>query len=152
MILEFLGGAAFRALTGTVAQAWTKYQDHKHELEMMRLQNDLDQARAVRQMNQQRLAAELQVRTIEIQKDADIAAAEAEALKTALENFARPTGIPWVDGWNGSIRPAFATIVLGLWMSALVSSGFVLSEWDKELMGVVAGFFFADRQLRKSGK
>jgi hypothetical protein len=152
MILEFLGGAAFRVIAGQIISVWTKYQDHKHEKELLLLQAQLDDKAAERQMQQQRLAAELQVRTVEIQRDADVQREEAIAFRSAMSEAFKPTGIKWVDAWNGTIRPAFATTVLFLWYKALYAQSFVPSEWDKDMMGMVAGFFFADRQMKKSGK
>lgn len=152
MILEFLGGAAFRAITGQIVSVWTKYQDHKHEVELLKLQNDIEGARAERQIKQQELAATLQVRTVEIQRDADVMREEAAAFKEAMSQAFRPTGVQWIDGWNGAVRPAFATLVLALWLFALAARGWNLDAWDKELAGLVVGFFFADRQMRKSGK
>lgn len=152
MILEFLGGAAFRAITGQIVSVWTKYQDHKHEKEMQELQMQFDERRAEIQIRQQELAAKLQVQTIEVQKDADVAREEAAAFKTAMENAWKPTGVRWVDAWNGVIRPAFATLCMYLWFSALQTQGWAVTEWDKDLISVIVGFFFADRQMRRSGK
>lgn len=152
MLLEFLGGAAFRVLAGQAISVWTKYQDHKHEKEMLLLQSQMEDKAADRQMAQQRLAAELQVRTVEIQRDADVQREEAAAFRTAMSEAFKPTGIKWVDAWNGTIRPAFATTVLFLWYKALYAQSFVPTEWDKDMMGMVAGFFFADRQMKKNGK
>lgn len=152
MILEFLGGAAFRAITGQIVSVWTKYQDHKHEVELLKLQNDIEGARAERQIKQQELAATLQVRTVEIQRDADVMREEAVAFKEAMASAFKPSGIRWVDAWNGVIRPAFATLCMYLWFSALQQQGWTVTEWDKDLISVIVGFFFADRQMRKSGK
>jgi hypothetical protein len=152
MILEFLGGAAFRAITGQVVSVWTKYQDHKHEVEMLKLQNDIEGARAERQIKQQELAATLQVRTVEIQRDADVMREEAAAFTAAMANAFKPTGVAWVDAWNGAVRPAFASLVLALWLFSLAANGWQLQDWDKELAGLVVGFFFADRHMRKAGK
>ena len=152
MLLEFLGGAAFRALLGQGLEVWTKWQDHRHEREMMELQMRFDERRADIQMQQQRLAAELQVKTVEIQRDADIQKEEAAAFREAMKQAFQPSGIKWVDAWNGVIRPAFATTVLFLWFKILYAQGFVPSPWDLDAMGVVLGFFFADRTMKKAGK
>ena len=152
MILEFLGGAAFRALAGQVVSVWTKWQDHRHEKELMKLQMEMEKGRAELQMQQQRLASELGIRTIEVQKDADVAREEAAGWAAAVAAHQKPTGIKWVDAWNGIIRPAFATLCLYLWYCSLSENLWVLDTWDKELMGLVVGFFFADRQMKRVGK
>ena len=37
-LMAFLGGNAFRLLFGEISSAWTKWQDHKHELAMLQAQ------------------------------------------------------------------------------------------------------------------
>lgn len=152
MILEFLGGAAFRALAGQVISAWTKWQDHRHEKEMLELQMQFDERRADLQIKQQELAAKLQIQTIDVQRDADVQREEASAFREAMAAAWRPTGVKWVDAWNSAVRPAFATLCLWLWLMALHANGWQLQVYDKELMGLVVGFFFADRQMKRAGK
>lgn len=152
MVLEFLGGAAFRAITGQLVSVWTKYQDHKHEMQMLKLQNELEDARAERQIKQQRLAADLNIRLVQVQAEGEAQVADAAAFREAMKSAFQPTGIRWVDAWNAAVRPAFATVVIVLWIKALAATGFHPTAWDLEMMGLVAGFFFADRQMRKSGK
>ena len=69
-----------------------------------------------------------------------------------MKNFGQPTGIWWVDSWNGSIRPAFATLCLGLWFAKLMVQDWKMDEFDISMMAVIVGFFFADRTLRRNGK
>ena len=54
-IISFLGGAAFRMIWGQVSAWLNKRQDHKHELEMLRLQADLDDKRHTRDCERLRL-------------------------------------------------------------------------------------------------
>jgi len=150
-ILTFLGGSAFRMLWGETA-AWLKAkQDHKHELEMVRLQAELDAAQFERQQAAIKLQAELGIQTINVQRDADIAREDAEGFYAA-QAAQRPTGIGWVDAWNGMIRPLIATICVVLWVRAMNQAGFVLTEWDQQIIGTVFGWFFASRELAKRGK
>lgn len=151
-LFSFLGGSVFRMIWGEVAGFVQKRQDHAHELEMLKLNADLEDKRAERQMEQVKLQAELGVKEVQIAGDLAIQKAEADAFLEAMKTATRPTGIGWVDAWNGSIRPAAATIALLLWVFALVQAGFLTSEWDKELVGVILGFYFADRALGKRGK
>lgn len=151
-ILTFLVGSAFRMVWGE-ASAWLKaWQEHKHELEMMKAQGELAAAEHARQQEAIRLQAELGVKTIQVQADADIARTDAAGFYAAFESANKPTGIKFVDGWNGIIRPLCATIVIILWGHAMKEAGFALSDWDKELMGTVLGFFFASRELTKRGR
>jgi len=151
-LFTFLGGSVFRMLWGEISSFINKKQDNSHELEMMRLQSDLDDAAHKRTLEQLNLQAALGVKTIEVQKDADVAKAEAEAFSAAMSSAFKPTGVVFVDVWNGIIRPSAATIVLVLWAAKLAGQGFVMDGWDKEISGVVLGFFFADRTLGKRWK
>jgi hypothetical protein len=151
-LFSFLGGSAFRMVWGEVTAFVSKRQDHQHEVELLKVQKDLDDARHARDLEQLRLANELGIKTIEVQRDAAIAQAEADAFGKAIEAAARPSGIAWVDAWNSGVRPAFATVALALWVFKVVGQGFVMADYDLELLSVVAGFFFADRSLGKRGK
>ena len=46
-LIAFLGGSAFRMIWGELAAWLTARQDHRHELERMRLSADLEAARAL---------------------------------------------------------------------------------------------------------
>jgi S-formylglutathione hydrolase FrmB len=148
-IFSFLGGGAFRALWGEVASYFTKRQDAKLEMERLQLQGQLDAAQHARNLEAIRVQAELGVKTISVQADADV---EADAFKEAMTRAAAPTGIRWVDAWNGVIRPSFATTALLLWFLALHRNAWVLVAWDLDMIGAVAGFYFADRSLGKRDK
>lgn len=151
-LLSFLGGSVFRMIWGEASAYLNKRQDHQHETELLRLQGELDQAKHARDLEQMRLANELGVKMVEVQKDAAIAKAEMDAFSRAIEAAARPTGIAWVDAWNGSIRPSYATVALILWLVKVSAQGFKMDAFDAELLAVVAGFYFADRSLGKRGK
>ncbi len=151
-IFSFLGGSVFRVIWGEASAYINKRQDHAHEVEMLKVQQSLDDARHARDLEQMRLANELGLKTIEVQKDAAIAAGELDAFSKAIEAASRPTGSKWVDAWNGSIRPSYATVALFLWLIKVSTQGFVMDAFDAELLAVVAGFYFADRSLGKRGK
>jgi len=151
-LFSFLGGSVFRMIWGEISSFVNKKQDHAHEIEMMRLQADLDDKAHARTMENLRLQADLNVRQVEVQRDAAVAQAEADAFTEAMKNAFKPSGIWWVDAWNGIIRPAAATIVLILWTLKLAQQGFKMEAYDMEISGVVLGFFFADRGLAKRGK
>lgn len=151
-LLSFLGGGAFRWIMGEVMSFAKARQEQKAEIERLRLEAELDDRRAVRQAEAMRLQAELGVQTIRVQSEGDVAVEEARAFAAAQAHAARPSGVLWVDAWSAAVRPAFATVALALWVGSIVSRGWSLSEWDLAAMGVIIGFFFADRSLRKSGK
>lgn len=151
-LISFLGGTAFRMIWGELSAWFNKKQDHQHELEALRLQSVLEQQRFDRDMARTRQAHEFGLKEIEIAGDVAVQKAEADAFVAAMQQSNKPTGVAWVDAWNASIRPLAATIALALWVARLVAKGFVLDEWDISLIGVVIGFFFADRSLGKRGK
>ena len=151
-LLSFLGGSVFRSIWGEISSYLNKRQDHQHETEMLRLQASLDEAKHARDLEQMRLANELGLKTIDVQKEAAIATGELDAFSRAIEAAARPSGIKWVDAWNGSIRPSYATVALVLWLVKVAAQGFTMDAFDAELLAVVAGFYFADRSLGKRGK
>jgi hypothetical protein len=151
-LASFLGGSVFRMVWGEISSYFSKRQEYGHEVEMLKLQAEIDDQAHKRTLENLRLQAELNVRQVEVQRDAAIATQEAAAFNTAMQNAFRPTGIAWVDAWNGIIRPSAATIVLVLWFAKLVEQGFVMQAWDMDISGVVLGFYFADRSLGKRGK
>ena len=79
-LLSFLGGSAFRMLWGEISAAWTKYQDHKHELALLQVQAAMEAARHAQNLEAIRVQAELGVKTIAVQAEADIARTDADAL------------------------------------------------------------------------
>lgn len=130
----------------------SKRQEHAQELQRMRLQSELDIARSNQQMSSLRLQSELGIKTINVQADAADRQADAEAFSAAIKQAGTPTGIRWVDAWNASVRPAYASVALSLWVLCLHRQTWVLTEWDYSLVGAISGFYFADRMLRKHNK
>jgi hypothetical protein len=151
-LLSFLGGSAFRLVWSWVAEYLNKRQDHKNEMAALELQAKLDSQRHTNDCERLRLQSDLGVKEIQVQADADVQKLEASAFVEAMRNANKPTGIGWVDAWNGIIRPLVATIAVLLWVMALDQQGWMLSEWDKELIAVAIGFFFASRELAKGRK
>lgn len=146
-ILSFLGGSAFRAIWHEFSVWMSRRQEHKFEIERLKVQAEMEAASHARQQEAIRLQAELGVKTIEVQRDAALSQAEADAFTAAIKAAAQPTGIRWVDAWNASVRPAFATVVIAMWVLALWQRNWVLAAWDLELSASIAGFYFADRTL-----
>jgi hypothetical protein len=144
-LFSFLGGSVFRMIWGELSEAWNKHQDHKHELESMRLQMDLEAQKAQQDLERMRVASELGIKELEVKTNAEIEGKDADAFATAMRTLHTKTGNIWIDGWNASIRPAAATTAIALWWLSLAQNGFALNEWDWELVGVILGFYFAHR-------
>lgn len=151
-LISFLGGSAFRMLFGEISSYFSKKQEHKSEMQRMLLQGKLDGEQHARNLDAQRLQAELGTKTIGVKAEADVSVVEADAFREAMARAAVPTGIRWIDGWNGAIRPAFGTAALALWLLMEHKTGWAFGVWSMDLAGVVVGYFFADRSLRKRGK
>lgn len=151
-ILTFLTGSAFRALFGEISTYFSKRQEHAQELDRMRLQSALAAAAHAQQLEAIKAQGALEVTRINVSSDAAVSQTEASAFATAMAQINKTVGIKWVDGWNAAIRPAFATVALGLWILALRRAGWILTEWDLSMIGAVSGYFFADRHMGKRGK
>lgn len=151
-LLSFLGGSAFRLIWAAFAEWIEKKQEHAQELERLRLQAGLDKERHNQDCERLRLQYELGVKEIMVKADADMQRTEADAFLAAIKAANKPTGIRWVDAWNGIIRPLTASIALLLWLSAVAAAGWSMSEWDKELIAVAIGFYFANRELARGRK
>lgn len=155
-LLSFLGGSAFRMIWGELSSYFSKRQEHKLEVERMKLQGELDAKQHERNLASQRQQAELGYKTIAVQADADMARTETEAWRDAVARMQAPSGVQWVDAWNASIRPAFGTVALILFcyseMRHMAVNGWAVTAWGLDLIAVVVGFFFADRSLKRVGK
>ena len=151
-ILSFLSGSVFRLIWSGVSGWIDKQQDHRHELARLELQGKLDADQHSRNMEALRVQAEMGIKTVQVQGAVDVEKLEAAGFYDVVKEATKPTGIRIVDAWNGVIRPMAATIAIILWVGALREAGFVMSAWDKELVGVILGFFFASRVLSKDGK
>ena len=151
-LFAFLGGNAFRMLFGEISSAWTKHQDHRHELAMMRLQADVEAQRHGQQVEMTRLQTEAQVSVVRVQGEADIARGETDAFVEAVRATSRSSGVAWVDAWNGAIRPGLATMAGLLIAAHFARSGFALDEPGWALVSAIIGVYIADRSLAKRGK
>lgn len=149
-LFSFLGGSAFRFIIGSVTDWLQKKQDFANELEHMRLQEEIDQAAHVRQQELIKLQSDLKLTEIKLVGEAAVNQVEAQAFTEAMKQANTPTGIPWVDAWNGTIRPLTATICVSLWGLKIVRAFFELTAWDENLIASVLGYYFADRHIGKT--
>jgi hypothetical protein len=151
-LMAFLGGGAFRLLFGEISAAWTKYQDHKHELALLKVQAEIEAQRHGQQVEMVRLQAEARVQVVRVEGEADVARGEADAFAEAVRATSRSVGVAWVDAWNGAIRPALATMAAALIVGHFARAGFVLDEQGWPLVAAIIGVYIADRNLMKRGK
>jgi len=150
-LFSFLGGSVFRMIWGEVSSWLTAKQDHQHEIERMRLQGELDAAQHARNLEAQRLQADLGVQVIEAQREADVSRIEADGWLSAVRATAITTGVKFIDAWNASIRPGAAT-----WSMVMLTLGefavITLSDNTLSVCSAALGIYLADRALIKRGK
>ena len=151
-LFSFLGGSAFRMIWGEDASFFQKKQDHQFELERLRLQGAMEAAQHQRNQEAIKLQADLGVKVIEAQRDAAVAQIETDAWLAAVKDVGRQTGIRFLDIWNGAVRPLLATLAILMVVTEVISAGFVLSGWHRELIAAILGIYVADRSLSKRGK
>lgn len=150
-LISFLGGSVFRMIWGEVAAWFTARQDHHFELDRLRLQAECDAAQHARNLEALRVQADLGVKTIQVQAEADLARVDAEAFRDAVQATGRTIGVPWVDAWNAMIRPGVATwavVMLTTSEAGLVT----LTALTADVCCCALGIYLADRSLGKRGK
>lgn len=145
-LTSFLSSAGLRWLLGEGVSMLKARQDHASEIEMLRVQAELEAARAERQRQAVRDAADAGIKLVEAQGVvASTAAADAMMLE-AMQQIGRPTGVPWVDGWNGAIRPLLASAsILLLIGSALWPSHVALTGLVGEVVAGALGLYVGGR-------
>jgi len=144
-LFTFLGSTVMRLALGHIFDFVTKWQDSKNELAHMQMQGQLDAAQHARNLEAIKVQADLGVKVIEAQTESHVTSAEADAFVEAVKATGQKTGIVWVDVWNGIIRPLLASVCIALWIRAMGQQGWVLTEWDKQLMSMALGIFVGGR-------
>ena len=151
-LLSFFGGSAFRAIWGEISHWLSSAQEHKQELARLEAQSKLDAQKHAQDMESIKLQADLSAKAITVQSDADVKKTEADAFLEAIKDYSAPSGIKFIDGWVKSIRPAFASVSLFLWVMQLYNQQWIMSGFDLDLFGSIVGYVFADRSLAHRGK
>jgi hypothetical protein len=130
-LTSFLSSAGLRWLLGEAVGMLKAKQDRAAEIAMLRVQAELEAARADRQRQAVQDAAAAGVKMVEVQAAARYAEATDAMVLEALKQLDKPTGVVWVDGWNGAIRPALASasilLLIGnaMWPQHVVLVGIV---------------------------
>jgi hypothetical protein len=156
MIETLLGtvfGGLFR-LAPEVIKVIDRKDERKHELSMFDKQLDADKMKGDQAQHM-----------ADTQAEAQIGAAEIQALVEATKAQAAQTGIKWVDAMNSAIRPLLALQWLIFLWPAVILAGFVLAVIggadplvalkasfgvdEKAMAASIASFWLVDRSLRK---
>ena len=135
----------FTSFLPEVLKMFTAKADRKHELDVMDRQAALQA-----QGSQEKLAA--------IEADADIRETEA------IHKSDRPTGVKFIDGLRGSVRPVitYAFFILFCFVEvtaylAMINMGLTATDalavvWDDEVMALfsaILAYWFGGRSLAK---
>lgn len=151
-LFSFLGGSIFRTIWGEVSHWLTEHQNQQHEIERMRLQADIDAAQHQRHLESIKVQADLGIQIVQVQAEAAVENLEVGAWSQLVEGTTKLTGISFIDVWNQSVRPLLATLAIGVVVFEIVTNGFILNDWDRELVGAILGIYVADRSLSRRGK
>lgn len=151
-LISFLGGSAFRMIWGEVSAYFTAKQSHKQEMERMNIQGRLDAETHERNLASIKLQADLGIKTIQVQADAEIGKIDAEAWSRAVSDVGKTTGIWFIDVWNGSIRPFLATLAALILLMECSKNGWGPTEHVLIVCDAILGIYVADRTLGKRGK
>lgn len=151
-LISLLGGGALRLLPEVISVI-NKFMDNGHELEMMKLQLQLQQGKA----QDDRAMAELKF-------DSDSVLASLDAQKSALIGQMQKVGIKWVDALNFLVRPLATYYFLAMYGLAKVAVYVVATQngvppwdaathiWAPEDTDILAGilsFWFVGRVFDK---
>jgi hypothetical protein len=150
-LISFFSGTFVRMLFGEIAAWWTKLQDHKQEMEMMRLQAELEKDKFERQQLAIKTQADMGIKVIEAKSEAAVQEIEAQGWLEAVKLTGIKTGVLFIDAWNAAIRPGAAT-----WSIAMITLNefriIVMSEIAMSICSAALGIYLADRNLMKRGK
>lgn len=152
-LLGTLFGGIFR-MAPEVLKWLDRKDERKHELSMFDKQLEADKLKGDQALAQ-----------INAQADANIGAAEIQAIIEATKAQGVQTGIKWVDAFNAIIRPLLALQWLIVLWPAVIIAGFALAVQtgadplvalkaafgvdEKAMAASVASFWLVDRSLRK---
>lgn len=145
-LISFLGSAAFRWLVGEMLGIWRARDDRKAEIEMLRLQADIDREKSERQRVAVQDAAAAGVKLVEAQRVASAGDAADRMMLATIEGMGKPSGVAWVDALNSSVRPVMAYVSLLLLAGhALAPEHVAIAGMVGEVVSGVLGLFLGGR-------
>lgn len=148
-IVTFLGSAMFRGVFEWVMGYFKNKQDIDKEIKLRKLDDELLANQHKRSIEFAETANKHKIEQIELDGKLANERVDISGYYDAAKDVANiKTGIAFVDGWNASIRPAFASIALGLWCLSLWQQEFILTQWDQALVASILGLYCADRTIR----
>ena len=151
-LISFLGSASLRWLLGELLGIIKAREDRRAEVEMIRLQADLERERAERQRLAVQDAAAAGVKLVESQREASAGDFADRMTLEALQQIGRPSGVAWVDALNASVRPVLAYVSLLLLAgSAIAPEHVVITGMVGEVACGALGLYVGGRVHLKGG-
>lgn len=133
---------------------WDKQKERDHERVMFDMQLEADKLRSKLRIDEVREATE-----------AASAAGELAAMQEAFKTQVAPSGYPFLDWLNSSVRPILTywwcivlyTVYKVMLIDAALKSGAsvelmaktLMTEFDLAVVASIIGFWFVDRSIRK---
>ena len=112
-LLSFLGGTAFRWLFGEALDFLKRRQELAHEMQLMALTHEQDRDKHQWQQEAIKAHAEMGIKVIEAQSEADERRGAADAFLAAVKGVQEASKRPdWIGKWNASINPLLATVAI----------------------------------------
>ena len=136
-LLSGIFGGLLR-LMPEVFKAWNLKQEMKHELDMQKVAYDFQVLKGNQRMDE-----------ISAQGKADWDKGGLDALKTAIDAQARPSGVKWIDGLSSFMRPLITLQWVVILYPAVLIATFCILVWQvapPEVLDAIQKVFGAEEK------
>lgn len=144
-LASFLGATAFRLALSFGMDRFKDWQEHRFEMERIKVQDKIEQNIHDRNLQSLRVQKLLGVLEIAVHKEYDQSVEDSARFDQAVASVTKPTGVKWLDTLNSVIRPELAQVCILVWGISIIVRGFVLTPWDLELISATLGVFVGSR-------
>jgi stage V sporulation protein SpoVS len=111
-LIAFAGSATVRWILGEGIDFMKKRSERKQELEALEMNHKHDRERRQWNLDELKAAHVNQIELVREQGAGRLDEIGAMMQKAAVESLFTKSGVLWVDGWNGAIRPFLATCAI----------------------------------------
>lgn len=150
-VLALLGGTAFRLVLSFTMDRVKEYQDHRFEMQSIKLQDHIEESRSNRHMKILQIQKDLGLEQVGMEIDRSDSLQNMVNFQEAVADVKKPTGFLYLDMLNSSIRPGLAIFCIVIWGLHLYHKNWILSSWDLELIAATLGIFIGSR-IASTGK
>jgi hypothetical protein len=144
-LLALIGGGlgSLMRLLPEIMKIWTQKQDNAHELEMTKLQLQIDAARSAQSID-----------LVHAQGGVAEVSGEMQAYVEAIKGQSVMSGVKWLDAVNQSVRPMLTywwmLLFTGFKIDQLMKVGLTWGDNDWTVLSMILSFWFVDRAIRRS--